>query len=56
MIEKMQISQKVIVCSMLATRHHSQKRLRFSGSCFTIAPAAGAASGSPVMGETIFGM
>src|SRR4028118_1336424 len=43
-------SQKVIRCSMLATRHHARQRRRFSSSWRTIEPVEGAATSSPGIG------
>src|SRR5919108_1016557 len=55
-IEAMQMAQKETSCSLLATLNQPRKRLRFSGSWRIIEPVAGAASGSPVIGDSIFGM
>ena len=55
-MEKTQITQNVMNCSMLATRHHPRHRSRFASSWRIIEPVAGSATSSPVKGETILGM
>src|SRR3954463_11176822 len=56
MIEAMQMAQNETSCSLLAVLNHFLYRLMFSSSCLTMNPVVGAGSGSPVSGDSIFGM
>src|SRR3954452_209549 len=56
MIEARQMAQKETSCSRLATLNQPRKRLMFSSSWRTIEPVDGAGSGSPVSGDSIFGI
>lgn len=56
MIEKMQMNQKLTSCSMFARRHQMRNRSTLAASARIITPVAGAATSSPVIGETIRGM
>ena len=55
-IEKMQMNQNDTSCSLFATAHQPWNRRRFSASCRSIDPVAGAATSSPVIGDTMRGM
>src|ERR671915_202275 len=50
------MNQKVMRCSWFATFHHSFQRRRFSSVSGGTYPRDGAATSSPVMGETMLGM
>src|SRR5215213_1624925 len=50
------INQKVMRCSVFATFHHALKRRSFSSVEGGTYPSDGAATSSPVMGETMLGM
>ena len=56
MIEHTQIAQKETSCSLLATLNQPLKRLMFASSWRTIEPVVGAASGWPVIGDSMRGM
>src|SRR5919112_724690 len=49
-------NQKVMRCSWFATFHHPLKRRWFSSVSGGMYPRDGAATSSPVMGETMLGM
>src|SRR5699024_1626327 len=55
-IEAMQMPQKETSCSLLATLNQPWKRRMFSSSWRTIEPVDGSGSGSPVSGDSTFGM
>ena len=56
MIEKMQMNQNDTSCSVLAAFHQPLNRRMLTASWRTIDPVAGAATSSPVMGDTMRGM
>jgi hypothetical protein len=55
-IEKMQMNQKLTSCSVLARFHHTAKRAMLGGSVRIMTPVVGAATSSPVIGDTMRGM
>ncbi len=52
----LRMHQKVKRCSWFATFHHPLKRRRFSSVSGGTYPRPGAATSSPVIGETMLGM
>jgi hypothetical protein len=55
MIVSVPIMKKAKNCSLLATFHQRSQRRRFSSSGGKVTPVAGAASSSPVIGDTMRG-
>src|SRR4028118_345 len=53
---KRPMQKKVMKCSRLHTFHHDLQRLRFCSFTGKVYPRDGAATSSPVIGETILGM